>query len=338
MKPTDFAKNLTNFLIKYLPGERGLSEHTISSYRFTFILFITFMEERQKIKVKHLMLKDINKNCILAFLDWLQTERKCSNATRNVRLAALHSFFHFLQYEMPEHLDDWQQILSIKVKRIEKGTINYLTIDGIKLLLEQPNLSTRKGLRDLAVLAIMYDSAGRVSEIINLTPSSIRLSKPYVVKLTGKGNKSRIVPLMEQEVTFLKQYMEINGLLASEKNLHPLFFNSRKEKLTRAGMNHILQKYAKMAREKNPELIPEKISCHSLRHSKAMHLQQADVNLVYIRDILGHTSVTTTELYARVDSKRKREAIEKAYSNVITKETPIWNQNNNLLDWLKEFK
>ena len=314
-----------------------MSHNTITSYKVTFILFISFMEEQNKVKIEKLMLKDITKDCIVKFLDWLQSERKCSDATRNVRLAALHSFFRFLQYEIPEHLNEWQRILSIKIKRTEKATINYLTVDGIKLLLEQPYPSTRKGLRDLAMLALMYDSAARVTEIIDLTPSMVRLNKPPTIKLIGKGKKARIVPLMEQEVVHLTRYMEVNKLLENNVNLNPLFFNSRKEKLTRAGVHHILQCYVKMARNKDPKLIPNKISCHSLRHSKAMHLLQAGVNLVYIRDILGHESVVTTEIYARVDSKQKRDAIEKAYANVVTREAPLWFENTNLLTWLREF-
>ena len=129
-----------------------------------------------------------------------------------------------------------------------------------------------------------------------------------------------------------------NKLLEVHSRTDPLFYNSRKEKLTRAGINSILKKYADMARGKNPAMIPDKISCHSLRHSKAMHLLQAGVNLVYIRDFLGHESVQTTERYARVDSKQKREAIEKAYVNIIKKETPAWIENDNLLEWLKNFR
>ncbi len=315
-----------------------MSYNTISSYKITFILFITFMEDHIKIKIEKLMLKDITKDYVIAFLDWLQSKRHCSDATRNVRLAALHSFFRYLQYEIPEYLNEWQRILSIKVKKAQKGTINYLTVDEIKLLLQQPDTSARKGLRDLAMLSLMYDSAARVQEIIDLTPSMVRLNRPYTLKLIGKGNKARVVPLMEQEVVHLKCYMQNNKLLEDNMNLHPLFFNSRSEKLTRAGVHHILQSYAKMARDKNPKLIADKISCHSLRHSKEMHLLQAGVNLVYIRDILGHESVITTEIYARVDSKQKREAVEKAYVDVVTKETAQWVENNNLLAWLKNFK
>jgi site-specific recombinase XerD len=338
MKPTDFAKTLSDFLSKYLPGERGMSPNTIASYKDAFILLINFMEKRRKTNINKLSLKDFTKDSIVEFLDWLQSERHCCDATRNVRLASLHSFFRYLQYEVPEYLHEWQQILSIREKKAEKGVISYLTMDGIKLLLQQPDPSTAKGLRDLAMFALMYDSGGRVQEILDLTPSGIRLTKPCTVKLVGKGNKARIVPMMEQQLVHLIRFMEKNKLLENNMNLHPLFFNSRKEKLTRAGAHHILQRYASKAREKNPALIPEKISCHSFRHSRAMHLLQAGVHLVYIRDILGHKSVVTTEIYAKVDSKQKREAIEKVYQNLITKEEPVWIQNSNLLEWLKGLK
>jgi len=338
MKPTDFSKSLTDFLSKYLPGERGMSANTINSYKITFILLIGFIESQKKICVNRLSLKDITKECIVEFLEWLQRERKCSDSTRNVRLAGIHSFFRFLQYEVPENINEWQRILSIKVKKAKKRTMNYLTIEGIKLLLAQPDLSTKKGRRDLTMLALMYDSAARVQEVIDLTASSVRLTKPFTIKLVGKGNKARIVPLMDQQVIHLKYYMEKNHLIEPHANLYPLFYNSRREKLTRAGVYHILQQYASAARRKDQKLIPEKISPHSLRHSKAMHLLQAGVNLVYIRDILGHESVQTTEVYARVDSKQKREAIEKAYADVVKKEVPLWTNNDNLLEWLKNFQ
>jgi site-specific recombinase XerD len=187
------------------------------------------------------------------------------------------------------------------------------------------------------MLSLMYDCAARVQEIIDLTPSMIRLTRPYTIKIVGKGNKPRIVPLMEQQVIHLKRYLTENRLLENQANFCPVFFNSRNEKLTRQGVANILQTYADMARNKEPKLIP-KLSPHSLRHSKAMHLLQAGVNLVYIRDILGHESVLTTEIYARTDSKQKREAIERAYVDVVSKESPIWVANENLLAWLKGFK
>lgn len=337
MKPTDFSKSVTDFLSKYLPGERGMSWHTIRSYRDTFKLFITFMREINRVNVNRLTLADLKTENVVAFLAWLQEVRKCSDTTRNVRLAALHSFCNFLQYRNPVLLYEWQRILSIKAKKTVAGVAAHLSLEGLKLLLGQPDRKTQKGLRDIAMLCLMYDSAARVSEVIALTPSMIRLEKPYTVKLVGKGNKSRIVPLMEDNVAVLRQYMDNNRLIDINENQKPLFINARKEKLTRAGLHYILQCYAEMARKKSRYLIPEKISCHTLRHSKAFHLLQAGVNLVYIRDILGHSSVLTTEIYAKVDSKQKREALEQAYTEIITKETPIWSGDENLLDWLESF-
>jgi integrase/recombinase XerD len=337
MKPTDFSKYLTDFLTRYMPNERGSSSNTIAAYRDTFVLFITFMEKCRNITAEKLYLKSISKESIVAFLDWLQMERKCSDTSRNLRLAALHSFFRYVQYQNPENLYEYQNILSIKLKKAKNVALNYLTIEGIRLLLEQPDTTTEKGRRDLALLSLMYDTGSRVQEIIDLTSSAIRLDKPYTIRITGKGNKTRIVPLLDEQVKILKCYLDEHSLLKSQSRLSPLFTNSRKEKLTRPGVTHILLKYAAKAREINPVLIPERLSCHSLRHSKAMHLLQAGVNLVYIRDILGHVSVQTTEIYARADSRQKREAIEKAYIDVSPNEMPVWENDKNLLGWLKSF-
>ena len=198
MKTVDFPKSLADFLTKYLPAERGMSNNTIASYRMTFILLVSFMDEYKGIKPQKLVFSDLTKKCIEEFLNHLEQVRKCSASTRNVRLAELHSFFNFVQFEWPEQLDECRRILSIKLKKAKQGTINYLTVEGIQLLLSQPDLSTKKGIRDLALLALMYDCGARVQEIIDLNPGSIRLTKPYTVKLVGKGNKARIVPTILQ--------------------------------------------------------------------------------------------------------------------------------------------
>ncbi len=337
MKPTDFSKYLTDYLTRYLAHERGCSSNTIIAYRDTFILFITFMYEIRNIKAEKLFMKSITKASVVEFLDWLQSERNCGDSTRNLRLAALHSFFKYVQYQSPENLYEYQDIMSIKVKKARKKPLNYLTVDGIRLLLEQPDITTKRGRRDLALLSLMYDTGARVQEMIDLTPSAIHFDKPNTIQITGKGNKTRIVPLLEEQVKILRNYLTEFDILSPQTRSYPMFFNSRREKLTRAGVTHILLKYADKARKMDTELITEKLSCHSLRCSKAMHLLQAGVNLVYIRDILGHASIQTTEVYARADSKLKREAIEKAYVDVAPKEEPFWENNENLLSWLKSF-
>jgi len=334
MKPTDFSRYLSNFLTKYLPHERGASTNTITAYRDTFVILIRFMEHKN-IKIHKLTLEKLSKELIIEFLDWLQITRNCQNSTRNARLAAIHSFFRYVQYQNPGNLYASQEILSIKMKRTEEVPMCYLSIDGITLLLQQPDTNTVKGRRDLALLSLLYNTGCRVQELIDLTPSMIRMNRPPTIRITGKGNKTRIIPMLDGQVNLLREYMNEHSLLDPHANMQPLFCNNRYEKLTRAGINYILSKYAEMARRKNSNLIPEKISCHSLRHSKAFHLLQAGVNLVYIRDILGHVSVQTTEIYAKADSRQKREAIEKAYVDVKPKDDPQWLKNENLLEWLR---
>lgn len=338
---TDFAKYLSRFLSEYLPHERNVSSNTIASYRDAFLQFIDYMRDVKGIGVEILQLKDLTWNNVQSYLKWLLDVRKCSPATRNYRLAAIHSFCLYLQYAVIEKIEEWQKILTIKAMKTEGATLCYLSTEGIKLVLEQPDSNTWRGRRDLALLSLMYDTGARVSEIADLSVDSVRISsEPYTIRLIGKGRKARIVPLVSEQVKILNQYMEENMLFDNNKASSPLFYNDRYEKLTRKGITYILLKYVDMARKLQPELIPDRISCHTIRHSKAMHLLQAGVNLVYIRDILGHVSIQTTDIYARADSKAKREALEKAYTNLTPNQSSnkTWEKNKDLRDWLKGLK
>jgi len=337
METTDFAKYLTNFFTDYLVGERGVSPNTIRAYSNTFTQLITFMDEHEGIKAEKLQLDNLTRNVILSFLDWLQESRKSRNATRNNRLAAIRSFFTYMQYEDTKRIGQWQNVLSIKVKRQERRSVNYLSIEGIKFLLTQIPINTKAGRRNLALIALLYDSGARVQELIDLTPSSLNMNKPYCVTLFGKGSKHRIVPLQEEQIKLLLDYMEENRLNEPAFNRHPLFANNRGEKLTNSGITYILNVYAHNARVLRPDLIPDKISPHTLRHSKAMHLLQSGINLVYIRDIMGHVSIQTTEIYARADSKQKRDALESAYENIIPNRSSdkSWEKDSKLKSWLK---
>ncbi len=341
MKPTDFSKNVTDFLSLYLPGERGLSYNTVCAYKDTFVLFLNFMKEKQDINPNKLTLQQITQERVIAFLDWIQRERHCSSSTRNARLAALHCFFNYLQYRCPVKLFEWQRILSIPAKKTEKRVRSYLSLDAIKLLFDQIDSTSMKGKRDIALLSLMYDSGARVTEMINLVPSSINFNRPSTIKLIGKGNKGRIVPLMESQIRLLNNYMQCNRLMEPHTASYPLFENGRMGKLSRMGISRILKKYTDQAKVLQPAWYPSNVTPHIFRHSKAMHLLQSGVNLVYIRDFLGHASITTTEMYARADSKLKREALEKASVNVIRNENnkePRWLKDTELLEWLKALK
>lgn len=337
---TDFAKQLSRFLSEYLPHERNVSPNTLSAYRDAFVQYIDFMHTQKGIAVERLCLKHLTRQNVLGYLNWILDERHCSPATRNYRLAAIHAFVDFLQYNIIEQSEEWQKILSIRAMRTEKKALNYLSPEGVRLLLQQPDITTWQGRRHLAILSLMYDTGARVQEIADLTVDCVRIdSEPYTIRILGKGRKARIVPMVKEQVNHLKQYMEENHLDSSNMFGTPLFFNNRHEKLTREGIAYVLKIYANMARKVNPSLIPDRLSCHSIRHSKAMHLLQSGVNLVYIRDILGHVSIQTTDTYARADSKAKREALEKAYMelNPEIKSDRAWERDKNLREWLKGF-
>lgn len=335
MKPTKFAKFLTDYLTVYLPNERGYSINTVRSYHDNMVLFLTFMRYKHQIGADKIDFKDITQECVVDYLDWLESERKSSVSTRNSRLSSLHAFFRFMLYRSPEHLHEWHRILAIPVKKTHIASVVYLTPDGIKLLLEQPDTNKAKGRRDLTLLSLMFESAGRVQEIADLTPSRVHFGKPPTLKIRGKENKTRIVPISEQGAKLLKMYMEEAELFNDWANEQPLFDNGQGDKLSRKSIAVIIKKYATIAREKNPQIIPEGISPHSMRHSKAMMLQESGVNLVYIRDFLGHSSVTTTEIYARISTKQKIDAIEKTSLSPEVDKLPIWQKSKGLLEWLE---
>ena len=333
---TDFARLLSGFLKTYLPHEKGVSANTIKSYSYTFILFIKYMHVNKNLPVTKLSFTLLNRDLVAEFLDWLQKERGCGEATRNQRLAAISSFIKYAEYMNPSHLFDCHQILSIPSKKTESKVFNYLNIDGMKLLLQQPDTQKAKGPRNIALLSLMYESAARVQEIIDLTPTSLFITnKPYRVILHGKGNKYRSIPLPDKQVGILRQYMTQSGLLNRENAQKPLFPNYQGQKMTRNGVNNILVKYVKMANEKNPSLVPDHLSCHAIRHTKAMHLLESKVELIHIRDFLGHKSVLTTEIYARMNPKFTFEAVKNAYKNITADNIPAWKGNNELMVMLE---
>jgi site-specific recombinase XerD len=338
MKQTDFARTLTRFLSEYLPGQRNVSTNTIKSYRDTFKLLLTFCDLELNIKPENLTFNKVTAETIREFLIWLEKRRKVGTNTRNQRLAAIHSFYRYTQSEQPEIILECQKILGIPFKKREKKTIDYLSQECLKYLLEQPDTTKKKGRRDLVLLATLYDTGARVQELIDLKSGDVRLTKPATIILTGKGNKKRCVPIMEKTRSLLENYMIENLLLENGKQSHPLFYNSRRHSFTRPGITYILEKYLKQARDCHPEVIfPERLHPHMIRHTKAMHLLEAGVNLIYIRDLLGHVNVTTTEIYMRANTETKRKALEAAYMEVVTQDVPIWDEDTDLLNWLQDF-
>lgn len=328
----DFDRLLTTYLSEYLPVQKAVSENTISSYCTTFKLLIRYCRGVEKIHERKMDFPALTDELIIRFLQWLEDERGCSVSTRNQRLFALHSFFRYAQGQLPQYYMYFSKILSIPKKKAPKPSIGYIDLDSMEEILSGPDLDKKSGRRDAALLSLMYDTGARVSEIVNLTVRDIRLDNPAKVHLLGKGSKFRDVPILPQTKNLLHSYMRENNLLAPGKQDAPLFFNHSGEKLTRAGVTYIVKKYTEgFTTVNNAEISP-----HILRHTKAMHLLQAGVNIVYIRDLLGHSDVTTTEVYARADLKMKQSALEKVQS-ITPADTPSWQKNPDLLIWLENF-
>ena len=335
MNPTCFARYMSKYLTEYLPGIQGVSYNTIASKRDAYILLLKYLDDTQNIKAEDVDIPLLTRETIIKYLEWLEKSSGSSVSTRNIRLAAIKSLFSYIQTQTPDYIYQCQQILSIPRKKEPGHTLEYLTIEGIKSVLDAVETSSRTGFRDLTLLSLMYDSAARVQEIADLSVNDFRAEKPSTLRLTGKGSKTRIVPLMSTTSDLVSKYISIyHPSYRGEYNV-PLFSNRKKEKLTRAGIAYILKKYIKIAREKQPDLIPETVSPHGLRHSKSMHMLQAGVPLIYIRDFLGHSEISTTEIYARCDSEQKRKAIENTCPSITKSETPMWQKDTSLLGWLQ---
>ena len=342
-----FGFYLHKYLTIYLPGQRGLSTNTIMSYRDTFSLLIDFIKTEKQMKPENLSLSFLTRDLVIEFLQWIENKRKCSLSTRNQRYGVICSFCKWLASENPEYLKLSEEVSSIKLKKAPKPEMNYLSSEAMICLLQQPDTSTNDGLRDLTILAFTYDTGARVSEVVNLRIRDIRFDSPPIVKITGKGNKTRIVPLLPQTLGYIKEYMKRRGLSPEKTQDAYLFVNRNGDQISRFGVKYILDKYVKAGKETEPLLFPDKITPHTLRHSKAMHLLQAGNNIVHIRDLLGHADLSTTERYARADPIMKKEALEKAALKMpITSEpnpgsdlaTISSGVERDMAQWLKQFR
>ncbi len=337
MAETDFARHLSAFLTQYLPGQRNLSTNTIASYRDAMKLFLVFCETVGKLKPDKIRISLISPELLAAYLGWLERERHCGVSTRNQRLAAFKSFFHYVAAAEPEHLLACQRILGLPMKKTARRPMSFFSPEGLHRLLSQPDTTSSQGRRDHALLVLLYDSAARVQEICDLRIRDLRFERPATVKLQGKGRKTRVVPITTRTASIMEDYLKERGWIGRSATLDfPLFVSSRKCKLTRAGVAHILDKYVRSMLLTDSSDVPASVSPHCLRHSKAVHLLRSGVPLIYIRDVLGHASVTTTEIYAKVDAEEKRKALEGAYEAPAQHIVPEWEKDKGLMTWLSD--
>lgn len=338
-KQTDLAFMLSDFLFKYLPEQKGLTENTIQSYADALTLFLQYCEVEHRLKRDKLKVKDLNQEIVEQFFDWLEKERHCGVNSRNQRRAALNTFFKYLQYKNPGYVLLFQQVKSIPRKKTNRQTIRHLSVEAVNEILKQPDLNTKAGRRDFAILSVMYETAARVSEVANLLVSDVRFLRGAAnVHLLGKGRKTREVPLITDISSFLKRYLADEAKRRPCQKSEPLFCNRSKAKLTRAGITYILKKHVKSARLAAPELFPDRIYPHILRHSRAMHWLESGIDLQYIKDMLGHEDISTTEVYAKLNTEMKRKILEEVHpQQSVSGDTPSWTDDKSLMEWLKDF-
>ncbi|MBT2218053.1 tyrosine-type recombinase/integrase [Virgibacillus dakarensis] len=331
-----FFKYVRSFLTVYLPRNKCYSFNTIKAYRDTINLLRLFLSDQKKIPFTEITFDMINHGLVYEFLEWLQSSRNCSISTRNQRLAGLKSFLHYCAIEEPSLTAIYMDIQDITALRDTKKGVSYMSQNALKTILTQPNVKNGLGLRNRFFMIVMYDTGGRIQEILDLRLRDISLDLDIpCIYLTGKGNKVRAVPLMEKTVLHLKEYLKIfhsTGLQNTDDYLFYTVIKGKKGAMSPDNVSVFIKKYAKQARTSCPE-VPKKVHAHLFRHSRAMHLYQSGIPLSYIKDFLGHQNSTTTSIYASADTTMIRDALEKAtkLDSNSTSEIPVWEGNEDMI-------
>lgn len=314
-RPNALGRSVVRFFQEYLPGLRGMSAHTIRSYRDALVLFFRFSAKRTGRAIADLDLSDFTAAQVTHFLSSLETERHNGIATRNARLAAFHTFARFLTTEQPEHLAELQRVLGVPFKRGARcAPIEYLEQQEVEALLKAIDRTTPAGQRDHALFALMFNTGARVQEILDLRVSDVRLDPPYQVRLRGKGGKVRVCPIWAHTAAQLRELTRCKPLSDADA---PLFTNRHGSKLTRFGVRYLLQKHIDASTAAN-SLRSRRIHPHSIRHTTAIHLLKAGVDFATISQWLGHATLSTTMNYARADIDLKRQALAQVFPDILS--------------------
>ena len=304
MKTNLFFHTLKNYFISYLPEVKGLSQNTIRAYQYAFQLLFEFFYREKDIYPEKITFDLLNEKNIQEFLLWLEKERHCSIATRNFRRSALYSFAKYaIKNSNSASLAFYSAMNNIPNKRTpKKSDIKYFTKDEISLLLNLPNKLTPIGRRDTVLLSLLYASGARAQELCDLRVNDIWFEKTTKLRLTGKGNKSRMIVIPENCALLLKKYLnsiQVDYNSPQDRMKH-IFSSQTHEKMSISCVEAIVKKYVFIAKEKYPNLFQYHYSPHSFRHSIAVHMLECGESLVVIKAFLGHESITTTTIYASV--------------------------------------
>lgn len=303
---TPLAPLITGFLRDYMPRQRGYSAHSCEAYALSFKLLLEFAAERTKTKPSRLSIEQLDAPLIAGFLAHIERARGNGAATRNLRLAAIKAFMRYVEHRVPSALEQVGQIEAIPVKRHDQKLIRHLTMEEIRAILNAPDLTTRSGVRDRAMMHLCFAGGLRVSELVGVLLGNVSLQRTPSVLVRGKGRKERCLPLWKETARDLRAWLTLRGPV----RVPELFVNAAGEPMTRAGFEYVLAKHARVAAVACPSLRGRTVSPHQLRHSCAVIMLQATRDIRKVALWLGHADIRTTETYLRMDPSEKLEAVE----------------------------
>jgi integrase/recombinase XerD len=321
------------FLLEHLVGERNLARNTQQSYRDTLRLLLPFTARGSRKPIDQLEVEDLSVARVRTFLQELEEQRGCGIATRNQRLAAIHSLAHFIGLHSPEHVRWCGEIRAIPVKRALRPLVTYLEKNEMDALLAAPNVTTPQGRRDHALMLFLYNTGARADEAAHVLIGDLQIGlvpgrDPSSVLIRGKGNKLRRCPL------WIRTVDELTPLVSGRAADKRVFLNRRGQPLTRFGVHALVKRYATHVAAAMPSLTSKRVSPHTIRHTTATHLLRSGVDINTIRAWLGHVSLNTTNIYAEVDLEMKARAL--ATCEVLGEASPKpWHKDAGLMEFLR---
>jgi len=320
---------IRRFLMEHLVGERNLARNTQASYRDTLALLLPFAAQRLRQPVDHLCIEHISADLVRDFLQYIEQERDCSIVTRNQRLAAIHALAHFIGERSPEHVAWCSEIRSIPFKKTSKPTMTYLEKPEMDALINAPDRRTEQGKRDYAVMLFLYNIGARADEAAHVTIDDLDLGLSPSVKINGKGGKTRHCPLWTLTARILA------ALIAGRVSHEAVFLNRRHQPIIRFGIRTLVKRYVLKASHRVPSLRTKQVSAHTIRHTTAVHLLRAGVDINTIRAWLGHVSLHTTNIYAEVDLEMKAKALAHCEIPSSEQTSRLWHNNRGVMAFLR---
>lgn len=338
MKQTLFIKQLSEYFNVYLPLNKKCSKNTIASYADGFVAFFQFYKEEKNTEHYQIEYTDIKLQSVDEFVLWMQNKKKYSAASQKQRISALSSFLKYASRREMSALGAFNAVSQTQTPKIPRTCFPHFSLEEIKIMLSSPKCTGKSGYRDMTLLSLLYDSGARAQELCDILIRDINLAKTSSIRLHGKGNKTREIPISSDVAKLIKKYLDEREKSFTLNRDEPLFSSQRSDKITTACIRNLVSNYVADSKEKRPDLFNEKgYSPHSFRHSKALHMLEAGVPLIYIRNFLGHESVQTTEIYLRISPNSVAKILEerKIENPIPNVEAHPASEKGNLPDFLK---